>query len=169
MKYLNIFVIAAFTFFFYNSLNANNTPKKATNIQLKVNGLSNEWVYLNNFQEDRRSKVDSALMDKEGNASFKSKDLLEGYYYVILPDSVVIDLLIGEDQVFSLTTNLTSPIADMQVEGSLENELLYNNLKYDLGLKDRYQAEIDKAKASGTEVTNRLTNQIQYQLSNRLE
>ncbi|MEL7119252.1 MAG: thioredoxin-like domain-containing protein [Bacteroidota bacterium] len=165
MKYLTIVLVIAFSFFCHKCYSAENSPKEVTNIHLKVNGLSDEWVYLYNVHENQKSRLDSTLTDGVGNAYFKSNELLpQGYYSIILPDSVVLDLLVGEDQVFSLSTNLTNPIVDMQVEGSLENELLYSNLKYDLALSESYRTEIEKLKASGTEISSQFINQFRSRL-----
>ncbi|HQM86820.1 MAG TPA: hypothetical protein PLC01_03095 [Methylotenera sp.] len=51
-----------------------------------------------------------------------------GWYFILLPNNQGnFQLLIGESRHFSLTTALPDLVANMKVEGSIDNELFFAN------------------------------------------
>lgn len=166
MKYLTAAIVVILSLFFYSTHSAKNSLDHNTDIHVQVRGLSSDWIYLHNVHENVKSQIDSAFMDEQGNAYFKRTDsLAPGFYTLILPDSSVLEMLIDDDQKFTLATNYPNLIEGMQVEGSTENEVLYTSLKYDIGMGKQFQSEIQQLQASGNQEINQdVVNQIQKKL-----
>lgn len=166
MRYITIFIAMALSFFFFSTRSVKGASEEVTDIHLQVKGLSSAWVYLNGVHANTISRVDSAQLDAEGNAYFKREELLEpGAYSLILPDSSVLEILLDQDQVFSLHTTYPNLISDMQVEGSTENEALYTSLRYDVVMGEQFQAEMQQLQANGEEeIDQARVNQIRQKL-----
>ncbi|MDX1407860.1 MAG: DUF5106 domain-containing protein, partial [Saprospiraceae bacterium] len=111
-------------------------------VVLQVEGLEGGHAFLGGMLGDQYYTVDSFAVDKKGRISFTSAGPLEqGLYYAILPDrQSQVQLLLSEDQAFTLTTRLGDLVGSMVVEGSLDNELLYRNLKFEQQYQREYQA-----------------------------
>ncbi|MEL7118329.1 MAG: redoxin domain-containing protein [Bacteroidota bacterium] len=166
MKYLTVIIIAVLSLVFYSTNSAKSAADQATNIHIKVNGLSSNWIYLHDVYENKKSRIDSAFVDDQGNAYFKRDELFaQGYYNLILPDSTVLDVLLDEDQVFSLETTYPNLVTDMQITGSTENEILYTLLKYEAGMGDQFQIAIQQLQANGEqEIDQNAVEQIRQNL-----
>ncbi len=80
-----------------------------------------------------------------------------GLYFLVMPSNVVFQFLLDQDQTFKLTADFRSPSQTAVVEGSLDNELLYQNLVWEQSFQARFKpieaqfnlaAAEDPAKAS---------------------
>lgn len=101
-------------------------------ISIQVSGMQPGRAYLIGNFAGQQYRADSARVDAEGLLLFRQdKPYTAGLYYVWLPDKNALQILVDEDQSFSLKTRAEELIAAMQVEGSLDNELLYRNLKFE--------------------------------------
>lgn len=64
-----------------------------------------------------------------------------GMYYVLLPDKKkYVQLLLDKDQEFSMTSTVQNTVNDMQVDGSLDNSLYYQNLQFEAEHKKALKA-----------------------------
>ena len=61
-----------------------------------------------------------------------------GLYYLLLPDNKFVQFLLDSDQEFSMKTKLNDLVNGMVVSGSRDNELFYENLKFE----DQFSKEI---------------------------
>lgn len=166
MRYLAVVTVIILSLVFYSTQRAKDAKDEVTDIQLKIKGLSSNWIYLHDVHENKKSRIDSVLTDAQGNAHFKRSALLPaGYYTFVLPDSSTIDMMLDDDQVFTLETSYPHLIQNMKVEGSTENQVLYTLLKYEIGMGDKFQAEIQQLQANGTqEIDENAVNQIRQRL-----
>lgn len=88
---------------------------------------------------DQNFLADTTLIDANGTMVFKKdKRYDEGLYYVLLPDKTSFQVLLTKDQHFEMITEKSSLTPGMQVKGSLENELLYKNLKFQSELEPKF-------------------------------
>ena len=79
--------------------------------------------------------ADTFLTDASGDAAIQGKvSLPEGMYTVYFPNKSRLDMLIGKDQDFSVTTDTTDMVNATKFKGSDENSLFYEYLAY-LGQK----------------------------------
>lgn len=115
--------------------------KGQLNMEVVVQNASNDKAKLLGVFGNQNFVVDSALGDANGTFVFKADTLLPaGFYYFMLgSDNSYFQLLLGADQEFTLNTTKGAYVPTMQVEGSLDNELLYKNLKFEADFTQRLQ------------------------------
>ncbi|MFM2377285.1 MAG: hypothetical protein RLZZ165_2382 [Bacteroidota bacterium] len=65
--------------------------------------------------------------------------LNSGLYFLVVNSQVAYQFLLDQDQTFTLTSDLTDPIRSAKVEGSLDNQLLYENLRWEQAFQARLQ------------------------------
>ena len=102
-------------------------------IELNISGAGNDIAKLLGVFGNQNYLVDSAKSDASGKFIFDADSLLpKGFYYVMLgSDNSYFQMLVGNDQEFSLTTAKGDYVNSMKVDGDIDNELLYNNLKFE--------------------------------------
>ncbi len=89
---------------------------------------------------DQQFKVDSAVVAGNTLTFSRAEPYQYGHYYAYLPSGSGVQLLIGEDQTFSISGDMTDFNATVQVEGSEDNRLLYEAMAYEAGLQPRFEA-----------------------------
>ena len=110
-------------------------------IEIQVDGAPAGQALLLGFYMSQTFRVDSAAVDASGRLVFDNPEGYDpGLFYVLFSDQSNFQFLIGEDQEFSLATEAGRITAAMQVEGSTENELLYENLRFEENYQPRFQA-----------------------------
>lgn len=104
-------------------LSASLTIKAAGyKIDLTINGLHNNTVYLGNYYGNSYLITDTVKLNTGGQGTFSdNKKLPHGLYMVLLPGGSYFDIIIGKEQVFSITTDTIDYIGHMQISGSKEN------------------------------------------------
>ncbi len=161
MKYLSIIFVMVGLVFIFSAAKHKIYSQTETNISIQVRGLTGGKVYLIGIHKNVKSKVDSAMIDTEGNFNFKIKEGLKpGAYLVNFPDSTDLKILVDKDQDFALTTSANNLLGNMEVEGSLENELLFNNLQYQRQIETQLyglQEQIQQLAANGQDYSNLIT------------
>jgi thiol-disulfide isomerase/thioredoxin len=135
MQYI-CFISIAFLFFACDS-QANKVSveevAEAPNIEIQVEGLSSGTAFMIGIFTDQQFKVDSAQIDATGKMTFSREEpYKKGFCVVFLPNNQSIQMLLDTDQTFTMKTQAASIIPAMQVEGSVDNELLYQNLNFQL-------------------------------------
>ena len=73
----------------------------------------------------------------------KNEPYRQGMAFVLLEDNTAIQMLITEDQTFKLTTDMSNIPGNMVVEGSIDNQLLYETAKFE----EKNRAEVSNFKA----------------------
>ncbi|MEM6264101.1 MAG: redoxin domain-containing protein [Bacteroidota bacterium] len=107
------------------------TPTDYHRIAIKLNGYPTDTVFLGGHYGDQKLLKDTSYV-KDGMVVFEGDQPLDGgiYMAVLPPDNRYFEFIVSEDQDFSLTTDTADMIRAMKVEGSLENEVFYENLKF---------------------------------------
>ncbi len=83
--------------------------------------------------------VDSMIPQK-GMVHIKRDTALPGgLYFLVMPGNVVFQFLLDQDQTFKLTADAKNPFGTAKIEGSFDNELLYQNLLWEQGFQARFQ------------------------------
>lgn len=108
-------------------------------IELNINGAKDAGSFLIGFFAESHFRADSADI-KNGKVTFKSdKGYSQGLYFISLPTNEFVQIILGEDQKFSMTTSVSDLIGSMQVKGSKENEIFYKNLKFEESYNPKFQ------------------------------
>lgn len=108
-------------------------PAESPNIQVTVSGAKpGGLAYLVGHFTDQRFRADSTQVGANGQIVFQREEPYErGFYFVWLPDQALIQLILDGDQTMQLAAQVQDPVGTMKVEGSLDNQLLYQNLRFE--------------------------------------
>ncbi|MCU0429990.1 MAG: DUF5106 domain-containing protein [Cytophagaceae bacterium] len=103
----------------------------AYSIKVKVNGVKNDTCFLGHyFGQKQYTPVDTAVADALGNFQFaKKKDLKQGVYLVIIPNTYF-ELIISAEQDIKIETDTANLISFMKTKGSVENDQFYAFQKF---------------------------------------
>ena len=96
--------------------------KKGHNIAVRVDGLSNDGIYLAYHLGNRQYIKDSLRLDQSGSGVFAGENLLDqGVYIIVLPGNSYFEFLVTENQHFSIEGNKDDLINSIVFTGSREN------------------------------------------------
>jgi len=124
---------------------------ESPDIKIQVSGLAaNGEASLIGVFTGNNFKAAVSPISGDGQFNFKKDEpLFPGMYFVLLPDNRNFQILVDEDQTFSLKTNTNDLVNSMVVEGSTENQLLYNNLRYEADYQKKFAVLAQQMKAAG--------------------
>jgi len=102
-------------------------------VEMNISGAANDMAKLLGVFGNQNFLVDSAKSDASGKFVFEADTLLpKGFYYVMLAsDNSYFQLLLGNDQEFTLSATKGDYINSMKVDGDIDNDLLFKNLKFE--------------------------------------
>ncbi len=109
-------------------------------LTFKIKGLKDTTAYLGHYFAESTYLDDTAKVDKQGAFIFDGKKTLaQGVYILVMGPkgkiSKVFDLVVGQDQDFTLETDTSNYIAHMKVTGDVDNNLFFENILFN---KDRH-------------------------------
>lgn len=135
-------------------------------IEVQVEGLNAGMAYLIGTYQEQNYRVDSAKVDASGKFVFEENEPYRlGLVYCVLPNNNNFQLLIDQDQTFKIKTNVSDLAGSMQVEGSVDNEMLYQSLKFDDGQRPKLQVIAGKMRGfPANSQEYKQAKQEQYQL-----
>lgn len=101
-------------------------------ITFKISGIQAGKINLIGIIGSQNYLVDTLLADANGTIHFTRDSVLPGgFYWLGLPGDSYVQVLLDKDQEFTMETNAFDINANMKVEGSLDNQLLYENLLFE--------------------------------------
>ncbi|MEL7248267.1 MAG: redoxin domain-containing protein [Bacteroidota bacterium] len=99
---------------------------------LEIIGMGAGNVRLIGILNDQQYLADEATSDENGVVRFqKNEPYKQGLYFVLLPNNTNFTIVVAEDQTFNLRTSLNDLSGQMQVEGSVDNQLFYQVQAYE--------------------------------------
>jgi thiol-disulfide isomerase/thioredoxin len=120
---------------------ADRGPSENPEISVQVQGMESGIAYLIATYTDQRYRLDSTMVDAAGKMLFKrDKPYPSGLLFLLLPDKSALQLIVDLDQTFSMKTVKGNLNAAMEVEGSLDNELLYKSIKFEEAQRSQFDA-----------------------------
>jgi len=123
MKGFKFILILLFSYLFVNNINAQYT------IKLNIAQLKNDTLLFGHYFSNSIMLQDTFFMDAEGKSVIKgSENLPAGMYAIFFPDRRRFDLLIDEDQEFSVSADTSDLLGSTHIKGSLDNEVFYDYL-----------------------------------------
>lgn len=115
-------------------------------ISLTISGMENSFVSIAFHMGDKQYIKDTVITDEAGRGVFSGDESLEqGLYMVVMPDNRLFDIIIPDDQHFSLECNKDDFINTLSFDGSDENKYFVD-----------YQKEWVDLQVSATDLRNRL-------------
>ncbi|THH41118.1 DUF5106 domain-containing protein [Neolewinella litorea] len=111
---------------------SSNGGDASADITIVLNGAAPGNVLLVGQYMDQQYRMDSARVETDGTVRFQRDVPYEpGYYFAFFTDQTTVPLLLDQDQTFTLRANRQQPVGSMGVEGSIDNQLLYESLQYE--------------------------------------
>jgi len=110
-----------------------NALVKGQEYELKfhIDGIADTTVYLGYFFGESTYVKDTALVNSNGDFQFDgSKPLARGMYFLVLNKSRIFDFLVSDDQHFKLSTSTKDYLANLNIEGDVENQLFIEDIFY---------------------------------------
>lgn len=122
------------------------TVSSQYNIEFNIKPLSNDTVILAHYLSKSFSVQDTSVTDENGKVVFSGKNSLpQGLYIVYISPSLRFDIIVGEDQEFTVKTDTTNFINNTSVSGSNENQYFFE-----------YQHFIAERRSTGANLQERL-------------
>ena len=123
MKKFTILLILQFLF--------SNLFPQGYEINLKINNLNDTIAIIGHHFGSSLFTDDTITLDSQGRGIFKGKEALPGgMYFIFLPNKTYFDILIDEDQFFSIENDTSDFVNNCKITGSIENKLFYDYQKY---------------------------------------
>lgn len=150
MKIVNVYLLAVALCGFFTNCSAQSTSTapvavESPNIRITINGMGAGPVVLVGMMNDKQYAVAKVEADATGTAVFQQeKPYQQGLYFVLLQNQANFQVMITEDQTFSITTSLQNLIGDLKVDGQTDTELLLENARYETGYQTQFR-ELSKA------------------------
>lgn len=121
-----------FVFFVYCSIvTAQN--KQGYNLKFRVTGLKDTTVYLGYYYGESTFVRDTARVDGQGNFLFDGRQALpQGVYFVVLAKTRLFDMVIGNNQHFTIETKTDDYIRHAVVTGDVDNTLFFDNMRFNM-------------------------------------
>jgi thiol-disulfide isomerase/thioredoxin len=124
-KIFLVFLVLAF------SLNSLNLLAQGHEIKIKIPKLANKQVILGHHFNAQLFPDDTTMLNNKGEGVFKGKENLPGgMYFVFLPSKNFFDILISDNQKFSIENDTTDFYKNMKITGSKENQEFLNYTLY---------------------------------------
>jgi len=100
------------------------TIQNGYTININISGLKDTTIYLAIHTGDKIYMTDTTRLDENGSGSFTADSLLPGgIYMIMLPENSYFDLLISNQQHFTLHTDLNNYAENLEVNGADETAL----------------------------------------------
>lgn len=116
MRFIKLFLILIVSLLTFTS---NGQSYK---IDVEISDLSNQEIYLGYYYGNKTYVKDTIMLNDKGKGAFTGDSLLnQGLYIIVMPSKSYFDVIIDEDQEFSLKTNSKDLIKALEIKGSKEN------------------------------------------------
>lgn len=102
-------------------------------IRFKVEGLKDTTAYLGYYYGESTFVKDTADVNHAGEFVFEGKQTLpQGVYFLVLNRTRLFELVVSQDQHFSLETSTSDYVGRMKVEGDIDNKLFFENMVFNM-------------------------------------
>lgn len=102
--------------------------QKGYEIKVTIPSLKDSSIILGHYLGNEKNLFpdDTVTLNKKGTAVFKGvKPLAQGLYFIYVPSKGIIDIIVSENQHFSIETDTANLIKALKFKDSHENSLLY--------------------------------------------
>lgn len=107
-------------------------------IKIKIKGLSDTNIILGHYLSKSMYPDDTAKLDSKGTGIITGKKKLPGGLYLIyLPNTKYFEVIMGEDQTFSLEVDTIDFLKSLVIKGSDENEIFLDFQRYMINLRNQ--------------------------------
>ncbi len=110
-----------------------NTYSQGYEIKVKIKHLKNDTVVLGHYFTKQSMLIpnDTVVLNKQGEGVFKGKEKLrEGMYFIFLPSKRLFDILVTDNQKFTIENDTTDFVNNMKVTGDKQNQLFIDYQRF---------------------------------------
>ena len=112
---------------------ANCFAQTGYKIRFKVDGLRDTTAYLGYYYGESTFVKDTAKVNHVGEFTFDGKQTLpQGVYFLVLNKTRIFELVVGQNQNFSLETSTADYVKNMKVTGDVDNKLFFENMIFNM-------------------------------------
>lgn len=156
---------------------ANQSHAQGYNIKITVPKMPNKHVILAHYFEGKIYATDTARLNASGAGSFKkaNRKLGKGMYLLLFSPSNYFDMLIGDNQNFSIKTDTLNILENISFEGSPENTAFLDFQKFMTAqnqkskkVREAYEKEPDKesVKEKYTKIYDDMDKEVRAYIAN---
>ena len=103
------------------------------NIRFRVDGLKDTTAYLGYYYGESTFVKDTARVNGTGDFAFDGKQKLpQGVYFLVLNKTRIFEMVVGQNQHFSLQTSTADYVKNMKVTGDVDNKLFFDNMIFNM-------------------------------------
>jgi peroxiredoxin len=143
------FPMSIFRIFLFAILSLSTSyAQKKLNLSFKVEGVNGGTAKMVGIYADGNFMADTSVIAPDGSFSFNGgkEGYYEGFYYMVMPDNTNFPFLLANGENFSMKAKAGDYNNTMQVEGSLENKLFYENQKIQITTEQKFNAVSQRLK-----------------------
>jgi thiol-disulfide isomerase/thioredoxin len=145
--------------------------KKGYEISFNISGLSDSTIYLAYHSGDKQYVKDSVKVDKSGQGHFSGIESLPfGIYMIVLPGRKYFEILISNDQFFSISCSYSDYFNTLKFSGSTENSEFVDYQKKWIQMReesDKINTRLQNNKANNDSI--RVLTEIQKNLESKMK
>jgi len=142
--------------FLFLAYSLHGQVKSGHEISLTIRGLADSTIYLGYHYGDKQYIRDTLRLDKSGSGKFSGKEKLDqGIYLIVLPGQTYFEMLMTDDQIFSLTCSFKDYFNSLSFAGSDDNTA-FIEYQRDWMLMQKNAASIGKRIQSNKEKSDSL-------------
>lgn len=106
--------------------------KTGYHLKFKVKGEIDSVAYLGYYYGNKQYLKDTVEIQKNGSFEFKGDTVLKGGIYLIIfpPKNTYFEIVIGNEQHFSIETDLDDVVDQMNIVGSVNNLVFYDYMRF---------------------------------------
>ncbi|NMM46943.1 TlpA family protein disulfide reductase [Marinigracilibium pacificum] len=143
-------------FFLAGTISFNGYSQKGYKIDIIVNDIPDKEVFLGYYYDGKTYAKDTTKSDASGHLTFEGVEKLpEGVYFLMADKQKFFDFVVGDDQSFSLKAPDSEYIKSMEIESSHENELFYDNMRFNFEQNEKAKPYLSVLQDSTSEKSNR--------------
>src|SRR5690554_1526413 len=125
------------------------TAAQGHKIQVQLNGFQNQELILGYYFNKRMYVTDTVPINGAGLATFQQEEALPGGLYLFyLPNGKYFDVLINDEQNFSIQTDTADLVGKMQITGSKESSLFLDYQRFLMQKQKESEALRNEIKAN---------------------
>lgn len=100
-------------------------------IDVQIDGFTESQAFLAYYYGDKQYIKDTVAVSN-GAFSFAGEDRLDGGIYLVVlpPDNQYFEIIVDQDQEFSLHTQQSNLVGEMKVSGSEDNQIFYDDIQF---------------------------------------
>jgi thiol-disulfide isomerase/thioredoxin len=169
MRNLVFYSLLCFILFFSNQLTAQKDQSTTGHkIEIQIDALQDTSLILGHYFNQRMYVDDTTQINANGKAVFTGKESLpEGIYVVYLPSKNYFDLLVGEDQNFSVSVDTANLVRSMKIEGAQQTRKFNDYQRFIMDRQEEAKALQHKMQQAGPDTPEGKQFQSQLQSINK--